>query len=57
MILKDNIKDTIEVIAANGGAVGISQSPIGQAKEYLTFISLTAAIAFTIYKFLKLKNK
>ena len=48
------VKDTVEIIVANGSAIGISLS---QINEILTFFSLGLAIAFTIYKFLKLKKK
>lgn len=42
------LKDTVEVIAANGGALGLTLS---QCNEMLQFISLILAIGFTIYKF------
>lgn len=44
------LKDTIEVIAANGGALTLT---ITQCNEILQFVSLTLAIVFTIYKFIK----
>jgi len=47
------MKDTVEVFAANGGALGLS---LTQCNEILQFISLSLAIAFTIYKFLKKKK-
>tara|TARA_R110001632_G_scaffold55750_3_gene136329 strand:+ start:250 stop:405 length:156 start_codon:yes stop_codon:yes gene_type:complete len=47
------VKDTIEVVAANGGALGLT---LIQCNEILQFISLSLAIAFTIYKFIKKKK-
>tara|TARA_R100000654_G_scaffold20855_2_gene42082 strand:- start:8626 stop:8787 length:162 start_codon:yes stop_codon:yes gene_type:complete len=52
--MKDNMKDTTEVLLANGGVVGLS---LAEANEILLFISTSLAILFTIYKFYKLKNK
>ena len=43
-----NLKDTIQVAVANGSAIGFS---ITDCNEVLTFVSLTLAIVFTIYKF------
>ncbi len=48
------MKDTVEVVAANGGALGLT---LTQCNEILQFISLTLAIAFTVYKFAKAKKK
>tara|TARA_R110002153_G_scaffold69147_1_gene183132 strand:- start:884 stop:1039 length:156 start_codon:yes stop_codon:yes gene_type:complete len=48
-----DLKDTIEVMAANGGALGLT---LIQCNEILQFISLSLAIAFTIYKFIKNKK-
>ena len=48
------MKDTIQIITANGGAIGVS---LANVNEMLTFLSLGLAIAFTIYKFIKLKKK
>ena len=48
-----DLKDTIEVMAANGGALGLT---LIQCNEILQFISLSLAIAFTIYKFIKKKK-
>ena len=42
------LKDTIQVAVANGSAIGFS---ITDCNEILTFVSLTLAIVFTIYKF------
>ena len=42
------LKDTIQVAVANGSAIGFS---ITNCNEILTFVSLTLAIVFTIYKF------
>ena len=47
-------KDTTEVIIANGGVLGLS---IAECNDILLFVSTSLAIAFTIYKFYKLKNK
>jgi len=51
--MKPAIKDTAEVLAANGGALGLSLS---QCNEILQFLSLLLAIAFTIYKFAKVRK-
>ena len=49
------IKDTIQVGIANGSAIGFS---VTNCNEVLTFVSLTLAIVFTIYKFIQFeKNK
>ena len=48
------IQDSAQVALANGSAIGIS---LVEANEYLTFISLALAIAFTIYKFVKYEKK
>jgi hypothetical protein len=47
------MKDTTEVLIANGGVIGLSLS---ECNDVLLFISTTLAIIFTIYKFYKLKN-
>tara|TARA_B110000977_G_scaffold191315_1_gene263253 strand:+ start:315 stop:470 length:156 start_codon:yes stop_codon:yes gene_type:complete len=47
------LKDTAEVIAANAGALGLT---LVQCNEILQFISLSLAIGFTIYKFIKKKK-
>ncbi len=49
----NELKDTLQVGVANSTAIGIS---LVEANEILTFISLSLAIAFTIYKFIKFKN-
>jgi|TARA_R110002124_G_scaffold83116_1_gene217800 hypothetical protein len=50
-----NLKDTLQVGLANGSAIGFS---ITDCNEVLTLVSLTLAIVFTIYKFIKFeKNK
>tara|TARA_R110000765_G_scaffold111827_2_gene203751 strand:- start:384 stop:542 length:159 start_codon:yes stop_codon:yes gene_type:complete len=50
-----DLKDTIQVGLANGSAIGFS---VTECNEVLTLVSLTLAIAFTIYKFIKFeKNK
>ena len=52
--MKDNMKDTTEVLIANGGVLGLS---LTEANDILIFISTTLAICFTIYKFYKLSKK
>tara|TARA_R110000796_G_scaffold24257_7_gene69238 strand:- start:4682 stop:4837 length:156 start_codon:yes stop_codon:yes gene_type:complete len=47
------VKDTVEVVAANAGALGLT---LMQANDILQFISLSLAISFTIYKFIKKKK-
>jgi len=51
--MNKELKDTVEVLAANGGALGITFT---QCNQLLQIISLVLAISFTIYKFGKLKN-
>ena len=48
------VKDTIEVLAANGGALGIT---LTQCNEILQFVSLSLAISYTVYKFIKNQKK
>ena len=48
------LKDTNQVGLANGSALGLS---IADFNQYLTFISLTLAIAYTIYKFYHFETK
>ena len=48
--MTNDMKDTVEVFAANGGALGLS---LTQCNEMLQFISLSLAIGFTLYKFFK----
>jgi|TARA_R100000655_G_scaffold48476_2_gene85904 EamA domain-containing membrane protein RarD len=48
------VQDTLQVGIANSTAIGIS---LVEANELLTFISLTLAIGFTIYKFLRYSKK
>lgn len=48
------MKDTVQIVTANAGAIGIS---LADFNDVLTFVSLALAIAFTISKFYKLKNK
>ena len=48
------IQDTIQVGVANGTAIGIS---LVEVNEYLTFISLSLAIGFSIYKFFIYEKK
>ena len=47
-------KDSIEVIVANGGVIGLSLS---ECNEILLFISTSLAIIFTLYKFYKTLKK
>ena len=46
--MKKEIIDSIQVLTANGSAIALD---VSSANDYLTFISLCLAIAFTIYKF------
>ena len=48
------VKDTVSVIAANGGALGIT---LTQCNEFLQFISLLLAISYTGYKIYKMFPK
>ncbi len=48
------MKDTTEVLIANGGVLGLS---LAECNEILLLVSTSLAIIFTIYKFFKLKNK
>ena len=48
------IQDTVQVAVAN--SIGITFS-ITECNDYLTFISLSLAIIFTIYKFIKYEKK
>jgi len=48
------MKDTVQIITANAGAIGVSLSNVN---DLLTFCSLSLAIIFTIYKYYKIKNK
>ena len=48
-----DLKDTVEVMAANGGALGLT---LVQCNEILQFVSLVLAISFTVYKFIKKKK-
>tara|TARA_R100000900_G_scaffold144527_2_gene128710 strand:- start:250 stop:417 length:168 start_codon:yes stop_codon:yes gene_type:complete len=43
----EEVKDTVSVIAANGGALGIT---LTQCNEILQLVSLILAIAYTGYK-------
>jgi hypothetical protein len=46
-VMKSEVKDTMEILAANGTAIGISLS---ETNEILTFISLILAISISFYK-------
>ena len=48
--MKKEIGDSLQVMTANGSAIGLN---LTSCNEILTFISLVLAIAFTIYKFTK----
>jgi hypothetical protein len=48
------IKDTISVIAANGGALGIT---LTQCNQILQMVSLLLAISYTGYKIVKIFEK
>ena len=48
------IQDSAQVAIANGTAIGIS---LVEVNEILTFISLTLAIGFSIYKIVKYEKK
>ena len=48
------MKDTTEVLIANGGVLGLS---LAECNEILLLVSTSLAIIFTNYKFFKLKNK
>jgi len=52
--MKGQMNDTIQVVVANTTGIGISLSNMN---EILTFISLSIAILFTVYKYYKIKNK
>tara|TARA_R100001594_G_scaffold19960_1_gene38785 strand:- start:23 stop:184 length:162 start_codon:yes stop_codon:yes gene_type:complete len=51
--MKTEVKDTIQVLAANGVPVGFS---LTQCNEILLFISTTLAILFTLYKWFKISK-
>ncbi len=48
-----DLRDTLQVGIANGSAIGFS---ITDCNEILTLVSLTLAISFTIYKFIKFEK-
>jgi len=48
------VQDTIQVGVANGSAIAFS---ITECNEILTLVSLTLAISFTVYKFVKFNIK
>jgi len=47
-----DLKDTVEVLALNAGALGLT---LTECNELLQMISLLLAISYTAYKFLKKK--
>tara|TARA_B110000285_G_C14894163_1_gene500010 strand:+ start:560 stop:718 length:159 start_codon:yes stop_codon:yes gene_type:complete len=52
--MKVEVKDSIQVVVANIGATSLT---ITECNEILTMISISLAICFTVYKFIKLKQK
>ena len=52
--MKEEMKDSVQVVMANGSASALT---LTQCNQILTLISISLAIAFTVYKFYKLKNK
>ena len=48
------MQDSLQVGIANSTAIGLS---LGQANQVLTLVSLTLAIAYTVYKFIKIDKK
>ena len=48
------IKDTIQVGISNSSAIDLN---LNQCNELLTFVSLTLAIVFTVYKFFIYEKK
>ena len=48
------MKDTTQVMLANMGGIGVSLSGVN---DILTFVSISLAIIFTLYKFYKLSKK
>ena len=48
------MQDSLQVGIANSTAIGLS---LGQANQILTLVSLSLAITFTIYKFIKYDKK
>jgi hypothetical protein len=52
-VMPEEVKDTLTVIAANGGALGVS---LTQCNEILQFVSMLLAIGYTAYRIYKLKG-
>jgi|5B_taG_2_1085324.scaffolds.fasta_scaffold97162_2 hypothetical protein len=52
--MDSDIKDTLEVVIPNAGAIGLS---ITDCNEYLTFISLVLAISISLFKLYNWKSK
>ena len=52
--MKSEMKDSVQVVIANGGARALTMT---ECNEILTMISISLAICFTVYKFIKLKQK
>jgi len=46
--MNESIRDSVQVVTANGGALGLT---LTDCNEMLQMISLILAIAFTLYKF------
>tara|TARA_R100001594_G_scaffold14471_2_gene30799 strand:- start:31789 stop:31950 length:162 start_codon:yes stop_codon:yes gene_type:complete len=51
--MKSAVTDTSQVLAANGSALGLT---LTDCNEFLQFLSLCLAIAFTVYKFAKARK-
>ena len=49
-----SMQDTIQVAVANSSAIALN---LTQCNEMLTFVSLTLAIVYTIYKFSRIGKK
>jgi len=53
MMMNCDLRDCVQVLSINGGAVGLTFT---QINEMLTMVSLCLAIGFTIYKIVKFKK-
>jgi|TARA_R110000744_G_scaffold277501_1_gene389891 hypothetical protein len=52
--MNNELKDTVGVLGANAGALGLT---LTECNEILQFVSLSLAIIYTVYKFYKFYNK
>jgi hypothetical protein len=52
--MNSDMKDTLEVVIPNAGAIGFS---ITDCNEYLTFISLVLAISYSIIRLYMWQHK